>query len=66
MSAAGVTIPDVPTEIRTSQLFTDAIADFQASDGQSSPYQTTLGLNFPLHLPQRGGSTSTPSDVGGI
>ena len=60
MSAAGVTIPDVPTEISTSQLFTKAIADFQTSEGKSSPYQTTPGRNFPLHLTHRGGSTSPP------
>ncbi|AZF08201.1 hypothetical protein C4J94_5481 [Pseudomonas sp. R5-89-07] len=54
ISAAGLTTPEVPTEIRASQFLTAAIAAFQAPAGRSSPNHTIPGRSFPLHRVHRG------------
>lgn len=61
ISAAGLTILEVPTEIRTSQFLTSANAAFQDTEGRSSPNQTIPGRSFPLHRVHRGGFTHCPS-----
>ncbi len=61
ISAAGLTIPEVPTDIKTSQSLILSIAVFQTPFGRSSPNQTTPGRRRPLQRRQRGGSISSPS-----